>query len=146
MRRSAMIDIRAIVKTGELTDPRASEWLVECLIKRRDKIVEAWLSKFLPVDKFTVSNGEITFEDLAANHTTGTKRMYGVHWSSYDGQGQLKALPNNTVGRMVPDVDDTEYLAARIESVGEADGSSLSPVTVYLRRTGTTFRVVGIDR
>ena len=43
------------VETGEYSDPRATEWITECLIKRRDKIAEAWFSKVLPLDQFRIS-------------------------------------------------------------------------------------------
>ena len=35
-------EIRALVETGEYSDPRATDWIAECLIKRRDKIADAW--------------------------------------------------------------------------------------------------------
>ena len=43
-------EIRAIVETGEYSDPRAADWITECLIKRRDKIADAWFGKVLPLD------------------------------------------------------------------------------------------------
>ena len=38
-------EIRAIVQTGEYSDPRAADWIADCLIQRRDKIAAAWLGK-----------------------------------------------------------------------------------------------------
>src|SRR6185369_2978025 len=52
-------EIRALVKTGEYTDPRAAEWIAECLIKRRDKIAATWFAKVLPLDKFRVDGGQL---------------------------------------------------------------------------------------
>ena len=62
-------EIRALVKTGEYTDPRAADWIAECLIKRRDKIADAWFAKILPLDKFRVDDGQLGFDDLAASRS-----------------------------------------------------------------------------
>jgi hypothetical protein len=35
--------IRAAVKTGQLSDPRAEDYLVRIMLERRDKIVRQWL-------------------------------------------------------------------------------------------------------
>ena len=37
-------EIRALVETGEYSDARASQWIADSLIRRRDKIAEAWFS------------------------------------------------------------------------------------------------------
>src|SRR5262249_40411922 len=48
-------EIRALVETGEFSDPRAADWITRCLIERRDKIAAAWYSRVLPLDNFQVS-------------------------------------------------------------------------------------------
>lgn len=49
-------DIEAIVKTGNLSDLKAERYLIETLIKRRNKIVSYWFSKVNPLDEFHVEN------------------------------------------------------------------------------------------
>ena len=63
-------DIRAIVSMGQLSDKKAEDWLVECLIKRRDKMGHVYFSKVLPLDKFAIRNDEVAWEDLGATHRT----------------------------------------------------------------------------
>jgi hypothetical protein len=138
-------EIRALVQTGEYSDPRATDWIAECLIKRRDKIADVAFAKVLPLDKFRVKDAELAFDDLAANRTAGTPRSYEVRWAKYDQQGHLTALPN-ALGRKIPPISDTEYLAATIGCTDDPAQSRPNPVTVYLRRSGTGLRVVGIDR
>ena len=60
-------EIRAIVSMGQLSDKKAEDWLVECLVQRRDKIGRAYFAKVLPLDKFAIANGEIVWEDLGAS-------------------------------------------------------------------------------
>jgi hypothetical protein len=130
-------EIRALVETGEYTDPRATEWIVDSLIKRRDKIAEAWLSR-LPLDKFTVADGKLTFDDLGAGRDAGKPRGYTVHWASQDSDGALTALPG-TAGRDLPATrTDTQYLLATIKA-SEADANS---ITVYLCQRHNGFEVI----
>lgn len=65
-------DIRAIVSTGELSDPEAAEYLTQCLIKRRDKIGKAYYAKVLPFDRFRVdANGTLAWDDLSGQVPDG---------------------------------------------------------------------------
>jgi hypothetical protein len=137
-------EIRALVQTGEFSDPRATDWISECLIKRRDKIADAWLSRTLPIDRFRMENGMLAFDELAQGRGAAP-REYTVGWASYDRAGAATALPE-AAGRQAPPLRaDTEYLAATIGVAGAGD-SSPKPVTVYLRPRDGTLQVVGIDR
>jgi hypothetical protein len=132
-------EIRAIVETGEFTDPRATDWITKCLIKRRDKIAQVWLSKLLPIDRFRVENDTLVFDDL-----TSTPAL-NVRWYSYNNDDDSFRLLANGVGMRIPEAgDSSRYLAAVIDSSsGSANGKSM---TVFLRAVGATFEVVGLDR
>lgn len=139
-------EIKAIVETGELTDPRAAAWYTECLIKRRDKIVQAWFSKVLPLDRFRVADGKLVFDDRSAKNETGTSRSYKVQWSAYDNDHDVLTPWSDAIGSTIPAAaGPTEYLAATIRCADAAQ-SCPDPVTVYLRRAGEGFDVVGIER
>ena len=136
-------EIRAIVKTGEYSDPRAADWIADCLIKRRDKIAEAWFSKVLPLDNFRISDGKLVFEDLAAARGIGTTREYTVRWASWD-NGGTAALPDT--GAQVPTFGgETKYLAATVASTSGDSGCG-NPLTVYVRHGEKGLEVVGVDR
>ena len=140
-------EIRAMVETGKLSDPRAADWIADCLIKRRDKIAQAWFSKVLALDRFRVENGRLAFDDLSASDGTGTPRSYDVHWSTYDNDhGVLTPLSNVSGTKLPPAPSATEYLAATIRCPAKPAESCPDPVTVYFRRSGTGFQVVGVDR
>ena len=89
----------------------------------------------------------MVFDDLGASRGITTARDYDVRWSSYDNDhGRLTALPNAN-GTKVPSVGSgTDYMAATIGCGKAAEGACPGPVTVYLRRAGTAFEVVGVDR
>lgn len=140
-------EIRAIVATGKLSDQRAADWIAECLIKRRDKIAQAWFSKVLALDRFRIEDGRLAFDDLSASHGAGTPRTYDVKWSTFDNDhGVLTPIANASGTTLPPAPSGTEYLAATIRCGAEAAQSCPDPVTVYVRRSGTGRQVVGIDR
>jgi hypothetical protein len=136
-------EIRAMVATGKLTDQRAADWIADCLIKRRDKIVEAWFSKVLPLDRLRVADGRLVFDDLSPS--PGSPNSYDVHWFTYDNdQGVLTPLPGAGGTKLPFAAGPTEYVAATIGCA--ANLACPNPVTVYLRRSGAEFQIVGIDR
>lgn len=128
--------IRAIVQTGQYSDPNAVEWITKCLIERRDKIGKAFFDDVLPLDRFAVEGGKLSYEDLAVTHGFRGARDYAVTWSEFENQsGRQLAIPGAS-GWQIPRTG-SEYLAAEIR--GEEPGKG---VTVYLRGE----RVVGINR
>ncbi|MEO8593249.1 MAG: hypothetical protein ABI759_08005 [Candidatus Solibacter sp.] len=137
-------EIRALVETGEYSDPRAANWITKCLIERRDKIAEAWFSKLPPLDQFRISDGRLEFQDLAMVHGIGKAREYNVTWARWNKNGVTAVLPDT--GATVPAFGgETAYLAATI-ACSSTDAVCGSPVTVYLRHCEKGVEVVGIDR
>lgn len=135
--------IRALVKLGQFSDPRAEKWIADCLILRRDKIGRAFFSKVLPLDHFAVQDGRLVFEDLAVKHGIVPPREYAIEWFRFDNETDQKvplpldktfALPQ-AMGSATPG----EYYGVHI----------LAPdkklVAVYLRKEQDGVKVVGID-
>src|SRR5262249_4990967 len=140
-------EITAIVKTGEYSDQRAADWIAECLIKRRAKIAQAWFSRVLPLDKFRIADGELVFADLSAGRALTAARNYNVSWSRYENDYRRLTTISNATGTKLPPVSrGTDYLAATIARSSAAGSACPDPITVYLRRAGTGFEVVGVDR
>jgi hypothetical protein len=138
--------IRAVVKTGQISDPAAEQYLVDCLIQRRDKIGKAFFAKVLPLDLFTVRNGELAFEDLAKKHGLGATGPLKVSWSRFDNETEQKTPWAQQTGFRIP-VDatpnsDTAYSVAEISREGEGRRT----VTVYVRIRRSQPEVVGVER
>ena len=61
--------IKAIVDTGELSDPDDAKYLTDVIIKRRDKVVAYWIGQTNPLDRFAVdpnaTGRELTFDNAA---------------------------------------------------------------------------------
>ncbi len=139
-------DIRALVETGEYSDPRVVEYLVTTLAQRRDKIGRTYFSRVLPLDSFNVRDGELLFEDLAVQHGFRPAPEYRVSWSKFDnGSGTLTPLPEETSFRLpsrFSSLAEGDFLAARIT----ASIDERKTVTVYVRKKGNAAEVVGIER
>jgi hypothetical protein len=129
-------DIRAIVGTGQYSDPRAVEWATRCLAERRDKIGRAFFHDVLPLDNFVVRGGRLVFDDLAVKYGFEPARTYSIQWSVFDNSTSRKTPIAGATGVDVP-ASGEPYLAADIRAADPR-----KTVTVYLRGNA----VVGIDR
>jgi len=132
--------IRAIVRTGQYSDPEAEAWLIECLIKRRDKVGRAFFAGVLPLDRFSIIDGRLAFEHLAAKHGFTAEPQYQVEWAVFDNTANTEAPLAGAVGLQVPN-SRAEFLKARIRG-----GEAKKFVDVYLRLRGGRREVVGIER
>ncbi len=139
-------DLQALVGTGRYSDPAAVAWIVRSLAGRRDRIGETYLLKVLPLDHFRVENDELVFDDLAVVHRFASQRDYSVSWSRFDNESEEHTEIGVTRSSFqVPlparQASQGSYYAARIW----ADDREMH-VTVFLRKEGDRFKVVGIDR
>jgi hypothetical protein len=142
-------EIRAIVETGKLSDPRATDWITDCLIKRRDKIAHAWFKQVLALDRFRIVEGRLAFDDLGAIYEVGPPKRYRVRWSSYDNDRDvltpLSAGSEETSiepSVPLPEMRGKGYWMALIETP-EAPRQS---VRVYIRKHDAVAQVVGVER
>src|SRR6185503_18963866 len=110
-------DIRAIVATGQYTDPFAEEYVARCLIRRRDKVVSAILTGMGALDNFELRNGRLAFTGLDADSVM-------VQWSIFENRtGFWRHLPGSRSWAL-PRVDDgVEYVVA---SLSGGTGPSVS--------------------
>jgi hypothetical protein len=142
-------DIRAIVETGKYTDPRSTDWVTESLIKRRDKVAQAWLSQGLALDNFRVERGRLSFDDLAALCKVGPSRQYNVQWYAYDNETNRKnAIKSNDTDWSPPKRlgETNQFVAATIHAASDGTKPVAPEVTVYLRSGPNDWTVIGIER
>jgi len=139
-------DIRAIVRTGRLSDPRAEEYLVETLIERRNKIGRYWFSKVLSLDNFRLDGDMLRFDHLESLYDFApAPAAVTARWFHFD----------NETGKRTPLGPETEHAlgAAPIpQAAAGATGETYflvelsNRVHVYLRRTSGSFSIVGVER
>jgi hypothetical protein len=79
--------IAAIVGRAHIDDPASARYLIDTLVARRDRILHDYLTRFTPLDRFTLSRQapgkpqSICFEDLAiaSNVAAPQSTMYRIH-------------------------------------------------------------------
>ena len=137
--------IRAMVKTGQYSDPAAEDWLVRCLIARRDKVGRVYFSRVLPLDRFQVEEGRLKFQDLGAQYGFAPARQYTVEWSAFHNDSEkhtpIPEAKSFELPKQIEGARDGEYFAASIRGDDPA-----KTVVVYLRKTGIGTKIVGVDR
>src|SRR6185295_18145598 len=74
-------EIRAIVATGGYTDPAAEAWVARCLIERRKKIVDAFLTGAAGLDRFEVRGDPL---DLVYTGPETAQPPVKVRWATFD--------------------------------------------------------------
>jgi hypothetical protein len=134
-------ELRAVVKTARYSDPKAEEWMVKCLIERRDRIARAFFNKVLPLDRFRIENGTLAFDDLGASLVRGAaKSGFEVAWFSFDNAtGKAEPLPA-AQGMTIPS-SSSGYVKAIIRRPG-----GKQTVEVYVRLSASPAKIVGLQR
>lgn len=150
-------EIRAIVETGEISNPNAIDYLVETLIHRRDIIGRYWFSRMNPIDKFIpkYNSGEfhLEFSDLGV---TGGLWQPEEHRYKFDVWVEEEVLFRNRImdhpgitfnlnsgvfrdaGKKILKID--------IHTLREYREGAGKSVTVYIELQNGQPRLVGIDR
>ena len=146
--------VRAAVATGELGDPESERYLVDTLIRRRDKIVAYYFARTNPLAGFDVFGGALLFRNLGEEAGLGRAETYDVEWSDFDNAtgrhvriGSPVSVPVSVPVAFPFPVSGhgATYIAARIRTRSAAFPGWARPVTVYLRRA-PEWMVVGIER
>jgi len=147
--------IRAAVRAGLLTDPKAEEFLTAALIERRNKIGRTFLTSVNPVvDPALSADGTLTFRNAAVQHGGATApSTYKAVWHQFDNAsgearriGEADASGEQVRAPAALPSDRGAYLRVDISATAEAHPSWASPVHVYFRRGESGWSLVGFDR
>jgi hypothetical protein len=155
--------IKAIVDTGELSNPEAAKYLTDVIIRRRDKVVAYWIVQTNPLDRFVIDRNAdgaaIAFDNAAIRVGAATPQAsYRVEWASLDNasgtsraSGTEISLANPRAG--IPNgawgpADDAgfRYAVASIRTVHASYPAWAQPVRVTVRERRGSIDVVGIER
>jgi len=139
-------DIRAIVETARFSNVRSTEYMIATLAERRNKIGRTFFSKILPLDHFRVENGDLLFDDLAVLYGFHTPRRYDVRWFRFDNINQTRDPIQGGTSVHLPAEVMQASLGSYFAAVINAPGSHLKPVSIYLRKENTAYKLVGVDR
>jgi hypothetical protein len=148
--------IAAVVGKAAFSDPRATEYLTATLIRRRDKVLRAWLTQVMPlVDPRIDEAGVFSFDNAAVAAGVATPPSeYSFVWSRFDNATGAHEPIGPPTSRREP------RTVAPLAAFGDADYLSVAVTAdhpqhpiwqrqaarVYFRRTSGGWMVVGIER
>ena len=141
MMRFTREQIRAIVETGRLTDPRATDYLVDTLVARQRATGRYWFSQTNPLDRFAMTGGDLCFDDLMLHYDLGP-RATDTHYdiTTFDAAGRQRVDLVAT-----PDARGHACIAS-LPLADAGEGYTIARITTKRPDfTGTTFVHVARD-
>ena len=99
--------IRAVVAKAGYSEPGAAEYIASTLIKRRDKVLRAWLTQVNPVVEPRLSTeGTLTWMNAAIEGgVTSAPASYVLTWSRFDNATGTSAGPTEETRVSSPRAD-----------------------------------------
>jgi hypothetical protein len=147
--------VRAAVKAGQLTDPKAEQYLGDALIERRNKIGRTFLTAVNPVvDPALGADGTLSFRNAAVQYGfAGAPSSYKAVFHRFDnssgeirqigeveGAGEQLRVPGTLPG------DRGAFVRVDISATAQEHPAWSLPVQAYFRRGESGWSLVGFDR
>jgi hypothetical protein len=147
--------IRALVATGEYSDPAAASLLTTTLIERRDKIGRAYLPLINPiVDPVLETNGGLTFGNAAVRAGFATApSAYRAAWYTFDNAtgrttriGETSSANESMAAPAGLPASPGAFVKIEIAAVGAPHESWHRPMHLYFVRQETGWKLIGLER
>jgi hypothetical protein len=146
--------VRAIVHTGEFTDPSAEKAIADILIKRRDKILRTYLPAVNPIVTPRLENDRLSFENAAvAADVAKTPERYRASWFQFDNAtGEKRPLGETTSATTTMDAPRAlpagpgSFILVEISAESREYAAWKRPIRTYFRRQGAEWALVGLER
>ena len=144
--------IRAMVATGEYSDPAAARYLADGLMKRRDAIGRAYLPAVNPiVDVALDASGRLTFKNAAVDAIDiAPPAGYRATWSTFDnttgGTTAIGTTESAGTSMTAPRLPEVSFVKVDIAATGSRVKAWETPVSVYFRRQSGGWFLVGLER
>jgi hypothetical protein len=146
--------IGGVVQKAQYSDPRATEFMTAALIKRRDKVVAAWLNQVCPVvEPVLNADGRLTFENVAVAARAATApESYHLQWFRFDNTANARtpageATSASPTGRAPAGLlESGEYVGVSISAVHAQQAGWARPAVFVFRRGTSGWSLVGVER
>jgi hypothetical protein len=142
--------IRALVHTGQFSDPAAEKHLADVLIQRRDKIARAYLNQVNPIVNPRMGEKGLTFENAAiASGVAHGPVVYRAAWMTFDNTTGVTTLLANTSSEsttLAAPLPRNGFVAVDITAHAELNPAWARPLRLYFRREVERWTLVGLER
>jgi hypothetical protein len=146
--------IRAIVHTGEFSDPASEQAIADIMIERREKILRTYLPAVNPIVTPRLENNRLSFENAAvAADVAKAPALYRASWSLFDNAtGESQALADTAsetttieAPRGLPTAVDS-FIMVEISADSTEHDVWRRPIRAYFRRGSDRWTLVGLER
>lgn len=152
-------NIAAAVKVGDYTDPRATAFLVESIISRRDAVLRRYLSKLSPLADVAVGGDQVCAVDLArkTGAADASKLTYAGTLRTGEALDRIAAvkvsaeadgkvcvtLPRTATDDALPEDDARRYAVLDV-----TNGAAKGPLRLHLYDLGAArgYKLAGLQR
>ena len=147
--------VRAIVEKARYSDPRATDYVVRTLMKRREKVLRTWLNKVNPiVDAQLTGDGMLTFKNAAVEAGVATAaESYALQWFAFDNAANTKSnvgevVVTRTLSSAAPPalLAGHEYIGVSVTGTHSTHKDWSQPATLYFRKDAARWQWVGVTR
>ena len=148
--------VRAVVEKAKYSDPQATEYMTQTLIKRRDKVLRTWLNGVNPVvDPTLTAAGRLSFKNAAIDAGVAeAPSSYTLRWFAFDNASNERrdVAEAQTVRTMEADAPASlvqgkaDYIGVSITAEHPQRPAWAKPATFYFRRAANGWTWVGAER
>ena len=146
--------IRAIVHTGEFSDPAAEKAIADIMVKRRDKILRTYLPAVNPIVSPQFDGKRLTFDNAAvAADVAKAPESYDASWFEYDNPtGDTRFLSDSTSATTTIDAPvglptrEDSFIAVDLSASSKEHETWRKPIRTYFRRSADGWQLVGLER
>jgi len=146
--------IRAIVHTGEFSDPAAEKAIGDIMIKRRDKILRTYLPAVNPIVTPRLENNRLSFQNAAvAADVAKAPDVYRASWFHFDNAtGESRSLSETTSATTTIEAPPGlpaapgSFILVEISADSKEHKAWQRPLRTYFRLDADGWKLVGLDR
>ena len=144
--------IRAVVHTGQFSNPEAEKYLADVLIQRREKIKRIYLTEVNPIVNPRLDAQGLTFENAAvAGGVAQGPVAYRASWMLFDNAtGATKPLSETksatTTIAAPAGLPSSGFIAVDIAADSDTFPTWKQPVRAFFRQDSGSWKLVGFER
>ncbi len=146
--------IRAIIHTGQFSDPAAEKAIGDIMLKRRDKILRTYLPAVNPIVATRLEDNRLSFENAAvAADVAKAPEVYRASWFHFDNAtGESRPLAETTSGTTTVDAPvalptaEGGFIMVEVSADSKEHEAWRRPIRTYFRLDGGAWKLVGLER
>ena len=142
-----------IVAKAEYSDPRTSAHIVDTLLRRRERVLQTWLTALNPIVNPRVEAGVLRFDNAAElAGLAESSSAYEVVWFQFDNDSGVHtpvtgpAVFERTSLPVPPEVLQADYAGVDVRTLNDSHPNWSRVVRIYFKHLGEGWLTVGIER